>query len=92
MKTILKRKKNRAASDLDCSYCGVKAAHVAKLNYTFGKDDQMIVVTNIDTVVCDNCGRHYYEGPTLKKLDEVLTHPTLYAVREQVYVASLSEV
>jgi len=84
------RKKNPA--EFDYAYCGKNAARVEKLNHIFGKGAKMIVVTDIDTVVCDNCGRHYYEGPTLKKLDEVLTHPNDYAVRELVSVASLNAV
>ncbi|MBO0797645.1 MAG: YgiT-type zinc finger protein [Blastocatellia bacterium] len=77
---------------IQCEYCNVKAARVEKLNHTFGKGSAMIVVTDVDTVVCDNCGRHYFEGATLKKLDEVLAHPNQYAVRESINVASLSSV
>lgn len=88
--TTLKRKKKRTA--IECEYCGVRAARVEKLNHTFGKGSRMIVVTDVETVVCDNCGRQYFEGETLKKLDEVLAHPSAYAVREQVSVASLSAV
>lgn len=86
----LNRKKDRTA--IECEYCGVRAARVKKLNHTFGKGSRMIVVTDVETVVCDNCGRQYFEGEILKKLDEVLAHPSDYAVREQVSVASLSAV
>jgi len=77
---------------IQCEYCNVKAARLEKLNHTFGKGSEMIVITDVETVVCDNCGRHYFEGVTLKKLDEILAHPNHYAVRESIKVASLSSV
>jgi YgiT-type zinc finger domain-containing protein len=88
--TRSKGKNNRHV--IQCEYCNVKAARVEKLNHTFGKGSAMIVVTDVETVVCDNCGRHYFEGATLKKLDELLAHPNHYAVRESINVASLSSV
>jgi YgiT-type zinc finger domain-containing protein len=88
--TSSKGKSNRRV--IQCEYCNVKAARVEKLNHTFGKGAAMIVVTDVETVVCDNCGRHYFEGVTLKKLDEVLAHPNQYAVRESINVASLRSV
>jgi YgiT-type zinc finger domain-containing protein len=88
--TRSKEKNNRLV--IQCEYCNAKAARVEKLNHTFGKGSAMIVVTDVETVVCDNCGRHYFEGATLKKLDEVLAHPNQYAVRESINVASLSSI
>lgn len=85
-----KRKKNRTLEQ--CAYCNVKAAHREMLNHTFGKGSAMIVVTDVETMVCDNCGRQYFTGETLKKLDQVLARPTRYAERELVNVASLSAV
>ena len=76
----------------ECAYCGVSAARPVLLNHTFGRGAKMIVVTEVETMVCDNCGQSYFKGETLKKLDAVLARPRDYATQELVNVASLQAV
>jgi len=83
-----KRKRNHPAEE--CAYCGVSAAHPVLLTHTFGRGAKMIVVTDVETMVCDHCGQSYFKGETLRKLDEVLARPRDYATKELVNVASLS--
>jgi len=88
-KTRKRRKRNRVE---ECAYCGAKAAHPVLLNHTFGAGVSMIVVTNVETMICDNCGQSYFKGDVLKMLDKVLANPREYATKELVDVASLSAV
>lgn len=75
-----------------CEYCGAKAARKTKLNHTFGRGARMIVVTNVDSVVCDSCGRSYLEGDILKRLDRVLLTPGEFASIERVAVVDFSKI
>ena len=89
MKVKAKSGGKRQRASEECAYCGVSAARSVLLNHTFGRGAKMIVVTEVETMVCDNCGQSYFKGETLKKLDEVLARPRDYATQELVNVASL---
>jgi YgiT-type zinc finger domain-containing protein len=60
------------------------------LNHVFGAGANMIVVENVLTMVCDNCGQSYFTGDTLEKLDEILAAPQDYAALTVINVADLS--
>lgn len=93
MKAGRKATKRRRRNPVEeCAYCGVKASHPVLLNHTFGSGAAMVVVTNVQTMVCDNCGQSYFKGDVLKMLDAVLANPRAYATKELVNVASLSAV
>lgn len=73
-----------------CEYCNVKAARKTKLNHTFGKGTGLLVVENVETIVCDNCGQSYVEGKALETLNEILSSPETYAKPKKVAVADFS--
>lgn len=75
-----------------CAYCGKQTAHSAMLNHPFGHGDNMVVVENVATMVCSNCGQSYFTGETLEKLDEILAAPENYSHRQLVQVANFSQV
>ncbi len=52
----------------------------------------MVVVENVATMVCSNCGQSYFTGETLEKLDEILAAPENYSHRQLVQVANFSQV
>lgn len=74
----------------ECAYCAAKKAHPVLLNHVFGAGANMIVVENVLTIVCDNCGQSYFTGDTLEKLDEILAAPQDYAAPTVINVADLS--
>ncbi|MGH9831580.1 MAG: YgiT-type zinc finger protein [Blastocatellia bacterium] len=89
-KTVKPKKIRRNPAFTECAYCGTKKARPVLLNHVFGAGANMIVVENVLTMVCDNCGQSYFTGDTLEKLDEVLAAPQDYAVQTAINVADLS--
>ena len=93
MKTIAKPKQRKPAIEQQhCAYCGKQTAHSTLLSHNFGHGDNLIVVENVATMVCSNCGQSYFTGPTLEKLDEILAAPENYSSRQMVQVADFSRV
>lgn len=93
MKVLRKEtKRKKKISVEECAFCGAKASHPVILNHTFGSGAAMIVVTDVETMICDNCGQSYFKGKVLKMLDAVLAKPGAYATKKLVSVASLSAV
>ena len=74
----------------ECEYCGQLAAHKSYLNHTFGRVPDLIVVTNVETMVCGNCGQSYLEGKALDAVAEVLKQPKKYTERHAVSLAQLA--
>lgn len=52
----------------------------------------MVVVENVATMICSNCGQSYFTGETLEKLDQILAKPESYACKQLVQVANFSQV
>lgn len=73
-----------------CEYCNAKAAHKVRLNHTFGHAPRLIVVANVETMVCDNCGQSYLEGAALEAVNNVLASPENYVTVLPVAVAVLA--
>jgi len=86
---IRKRSKKRTPTHI-CEFCNTKSARKVKLNHTFGSGARMVVVSNVETMVCDNCGQRYVEGKALKILDKILASPETYATVKMVPVADFS--
>ena len=88
--TVMKktaRKRQRRNPTHECEYCGKRAARLVKLNHTFGRGARMVVIADVDTMVCDNCGQSYPEGETLERVNKILSHPDRYAKVRDVAVA-----
>jgi YgiT-type zinc finger domain-containing protein len=85
-------KTTRRNPTIICEYCNKKAARRISLNHTFGKGTELLVVENVETVVCDNCGQSYVEGKALNTLNEILTSPERYSRPKKVAVADFSMV
>jgi len=88
-KTTVKKRK-RVNPVYECEYCGQMTAHKSLLNHTFGKMPNLIVITNVETMVCENCGQSYLEGDTLAAVAEVLAKPKTYTAARSVAVAELA--
>ena len=93
MKSIAKLKQKKLLNEQQpCAYCGKQTAHSTLLNHNFDHGDNLIVVENVATMVCSNCGQSYFTGQTLEKLDEILAAPENYSSRQMVQVADFSKV
>ena len=74
----------------ECEYCGQQAAHKSYLNHTFGRVPDLIVITNVETMVCGNCGQSYLEGEALAAVAAVLRQPKKLTARHSVSLAQLA--
>ncbi len=84
-------KKQRLNSPVEiCSFCGEQTARLTARNHTFGKGAEMIVIENVPTWSCDNCGEVYITGQVSRAIDEVLAHPELHTEKRPVNVATLA--
>ncbi|MBP6823201.1 MAG: YgiT-type zinc finger protein [Acidobacteria bacterium] len=93
MKPITKLKQQTSSSEQKvCAYCSKQTARQVLLNQTFGHGDNMVVVENVATMICSNCGQSYFTGETLEKLDQILAKPESYACKQLVQVANFSQV
>jgi len=57
-----------------CSFCGQKSAREVLMSQAYGKDKQLLVIENVPTVVCDNCGESYFTSSTLDELERILSN------------------
>ena len=93
MKSISRLKQKAAPIEQQtCALCGKTTAHQALLSHTFGHGDNLVVVENVATMVCSNCGQSYFTGETLEKLDVILAAPENYSHKQLVQVANFSQV
>lgn len=92
MVTEMEPKKARKESEarLVCEFCNAQAARQVRLNHTFGSGAKMIVVANVETIVCDNCGQRYVEGEALETLNRILANPDTYARQQMIPVADFA--
>lgn len=70
-----------------CSFCGQLAAREALRPQVFGQGECLLVVENVPTLNCDNCGETYFTGATLDELERILGNQTDIAVVRPVQVA-----
>lgn len=53
----------------------------------FGRGEQLLVVENVPTMVCDNCGESYFTGATLDELERILGNQDKLVETRPVQVA-----
>jgi YgiT-type zinc finger domain-containing protein len=92
MKKAIERGKGKKPVGTDgavrvCSFCGQLAAREALRPQVFGQGDRLLVVENVPTSSCENCGETYFTGATLDELERILGNQTEVAVVRPVPVA-----
>lgn len=93
MKPMAKLNRQEPLSEQQtCAYCSKQTARQVLLNHTFGRGDNLIVVKNVATMVCSNCGQSYFTGETLERLDAILAAPESHSHKQLVQVANFSQV
>lgn len=85
MKPKARKQKNGACRI--CSFCGQQSAREVLMPQAYGKDEGLLVVENVPTVICDNCGESYFTGSTLEELERILSNQNKLAKARQVPVA-----
>jgi len=64
----------------DCSFCGGEVEE-ARIEYDYRRKGRLLVITNVPTGVCRQCGEKYFAPDVAKKMDE-LYHEILDHRRE----------
>ena len=70
-----------------CSFCRQVAAREVARPQLFERDQQMLVIEHVPTLVCSNCGETYFTGGTLDELERILLHRAELATLRPVSVA-----
>ncbi len=73
---------------LVCDICGDQSAYVRKINRTYGRGRNILVIENIPVVSCRHCGESYFEPETIRALERLKRNRKLAKTRS-VAVASL---
>lgn len=70
-----------------CDICGKKGARICKINETFGKGKNLLVIEDIPMVSCSGCGERYFTAETLHEIERIKLHHKNFAVARLVEVA-----
>ena len=54
----------------DCSYCGGDVVEQT-IDYDYRRQKNLMVVSNVPTGVCRQCGEKYFKPEVLKRMDTV---------------------
>ena len=82
-----KAKEANTASLQTCSFCRQVTAREVARPQLFERDQQMLVIEHVPTLVCSNCGETYFTGGTLDELERILSHRAELATLRPVSVA-----
>ena len=76
---------------MKCSNCG-QEARLVRRPYAFGKGDDLLVVENVPTISCRNCGQEFLEPATVRGLDRIRRNRGAFAADRSVAVAAFEQV
>lgn len=71
-----------------CSLCNKDMALLRKWPQAFKRGEETILIENVPTMGCDNCGQTYFDLATARRIDEVLLHPDTNTEKKLISVAS----
>jgi YgiT-type zinc finger domain-containing protein len=59
---------------MTCDVCGKKAAVVQKLNRTYGRGRDVLIIENVPVVSCEACGESYLTAETMHEIERLKLH------------------
>lgn len=71
-----------------CDICGSEGARIRRINRTYGKGKDLLVIENIPVVSCPHCGESYLTAQTLHEIERIKLNRQSLAVERPVEVAS----
>lgn len=91
-KAVSKKDRSSAAVEQShvCSFCGEQTARKVIKSHVFGRGAKMLIVEDIPTMTCSNCGQTYLTGDILKMLEEILKNQPKYVTQRTVNVAEFA--
>ena len=73
---------------MKCDICGKEGAHQCYISRSYGKGESLLVIEDVPTVHCPNCGEGYMTAQTLQVIERIKqTHQTV-ALKRLVAVAA----
>ncbi len=73
---------------MKCDICGKEGARQRYVSRSYGKGESLLVIEDVPTVHCRNCGEGYLTAQTVKEIEHIKqTHQTV-ALKRLVAVAA----
>ena len=75
---------------LICDICGKDGVHIRRITRSYGKKSNLLVIENVPTVNCPNCGESYLTAETMHEIARIKMHRRDFAVERPVPVAKFA--
>ncbi len=73
-----------------CDICGKEGTRTRRLNRTYGKDKELLVIENIPVISCPHCGESYLTADVLREIEQIKLDRKHLAIKRPVEVASFA--
>jgi YgiT-type zinc finger domain-containing protein len=73
-----------------CDICGKDVARIRYVTRSYGKGESLLIIENIHSVSCPNCGESYFTADTLHEIDRIKLHRQSFAKKQQVAIAEFA--
>ncbi len=73
---------------MKCDICGKPGARQRNVPRSYGKGESLLVIENVPTVHCPNCGEGYLTAQTLKEIERIKQNQQTAASKRLVAVAA----
>ena len=73
---------------MKCDICGKPGAHQRHVSRSYGKGESLLVIENVPTIHCPNCGEGYLTAETLKEIERIKQAHQTVAPKRLVAVAA----
>jgi YgiT-type zinc finger domain-containing protein len=67
-----------------CDVCGKKGAVVRKLNRTYGRGKDVLIIENVPVISCPSCGESYLAAETMHEIQRLKLHRKEFAEARKV--------
>lgn len=58
---------------MKCVVCKIGDTQPGKTTVTLRREQTVVVVEDVEALICNNCGHYYLDSPTTKKVMDTLT-------------------
>ena len=73
-----------------CVNCGQPKAEEIRRDEIFGHGEDALIIENVPTIKCRNCGVIYLEPRVSIMIDEICREPERFASMKQKFVATIA--
>lgn len=73
-----------------CDICGKEGARIRYITRSYGKGENLLVIENIPSVSCPNCGERYFTAETLHEIERIKLHKQSFANKRPVAIAEFA--